>query len=66
MKNGNLQTMPHKSLPMSFISTEVRIMPNTQTNRTYTVKPPDIVATFLIKTFKIETIFISLDIIPGK
>lgn len=66
IKNGNLQIMQYKSLPMSFISMEVMTVPNTQRNRFYTAKPPDITAPFLINTFTIETNFVSLDIIPGK
>lgn len=41
--------MPYKSQSVSFISMEERTVANTQRNRSYIVKPPDIIATFLIK-----------------
>lgn len=65
MKNGNCKLL-HIKVYQSVLSLEVRSIPNTQRNRVYAVKPPDIIATFLRKTFTIKTTFISLYIIPEK
>lgn len=60
MKNGNVEINPYKSLPICSFSEEVRTIPNTQRKRINTVKPPDILTTFLRKTFTIKTNFISV------
>lgn len=60
MKNGNVEITPYESLPICSFSEEVRTIPNTQRKRINTVKPPDILTTFLRKTFTIKTTFISV------